>query len=558
MTTSDYTVGQYLVDRLSELGLDHLFAIPGDYCADWVHEYVEPSTIERISPTNELNAGYAADGYARLKGIGAVCVTYSVGAFSLFNAIAGSFTELVPVVAIVGAPSRSKWIQYRQEGLQYHHIINGHGTNLNVYRNVTCAAERVEDGGLAPGQIDAALRACITHRQPVYLEMAEDVYNQPCSRPVGTLTPAALQSDAAALQAAVQDTMALLKAAKKPLLWAGVEIERYGLRESFTKLLNLLDIPYVTSYMGKAVIGEDNPNYLGVYEGKCTLPGVLDIVEECDFFLTIGTWYTDINSLGLINLPWEKMSFAGHRAVRLGTNLHPNIGLEAYLDALLAAAQEYASPGCWAQRPTRILETTKPDAPITYQGFYDFTAPSINADSIILGGTGFNLWGSVLIDLCQPDSFLSQSAYTDIGYVTPAAVGASFAGTGQKVVVFAGDGGFQMTAQCLSSMARYGQETIIYLVNNNVYGIEQWLADPAVFGNDDPFLPLAEIARWNYSELPHAFGDTGRGWKVTTYAELAKATEEALQHKGGPALIQVVVEPKSIPTLAAWKVPGAS
>lgn len=95
-----YTVGQYLVERLYEIEIRHLFAIPGDYCADWVQDNLEPSGIQRIGSTNELNAGYAADGYARLNGVGAVCVTYSVGAFSLLNAITGSFVEKVPVIAI--------------------------------------------------------------------------------------------------------------------------------------------------------------------------------------------------------------------------------------------------------------------------------------------------------------------------------------------------------------------------------------------------------------------------------------------------------------------------
>lgn len=554
--TTDYTVGQYLVDRLVELGLCHLFAIPGDYCADWVHQYVEPSEIERISPTSELNAGYAADGYARLQGIGAVCVTYSVGAFSLLNPIAGAFTERVPVVAIVGAPSRSKWIQYRQEGLQYHHIIDGHDTNLNVYRNVTVAAEQVRDGALAPGQIDSALRACITHRQPVYLEMAEDVYDQPCTRPQGTLTAAKLPSQADSLSAALAVVAKRLQAAQKPLLWIGVEVERFGLEAELLKVLDRLDLPYVTSYMGKGVISENRPNYIGVYEGKCTLPAVLDIVESADLLLTLGTWYTDINALGVVNLPWEKMVFCGHRAVRVGTQLLPNVDLGDYLAGLSGmAAADYHSRGLWAKRPLRSLQTFQPTAAITYQGFYDFTAGKLGDQSIILGGTGFNLWGSVLLEIGQPESFITQSAYTDIGYVTPAAVGAAFARPDRKVIVFAGDGGFQMTAQCLSSMARYGQETLVFVVNNDVYGIEQWLADPAVYGNDAPFLPLAELARWNYHELPHAFGDTGRGWKVTNYAELGAAIPEALAHRGGPALIQVVVAPKSLPTLAEWKVP---
>ena len=195
MSYEKYTVGQYLVDRLYQVGVKHLFAIPGDYCAEWVHKYLEPSPIERIGPTNELNAGYAADGYARLNGIGAVCVTYSVGAFSLLNAVAGSYTEQVPVVVINGAPSVAKRLQYRETGLLWHHLINGQNTDLHIFENITVAAERIDDPALAPGQIDNALRACLTQRRPIYLETTEDVYDLPCARPQGTITAVPLLSD---------------------------------------------------------------------------------------------------------------------------------------------------------------------------------------------------------------------------------------------------------------------------------------------------------------------------------------------------------------------------
>ncbi len=226
-----YTVGQYLVDRLYEIGVRHLFAIPGDYCAVWVHDYLEPSKIQRIGSTNELNAGYAADGYARFSGVGAVCVTYSVGAFSLLNAIVGSFVEQVPVIAIVGAPSVEKRLQYVNTGFQWHHFVNGHDTDLRVYRNVTVAAERIDNPELAAMQIDYLLRECITQSGPVYLEITEDMYDQPIPPPKNKLTAAKTLSDPSSLEEAIRTVKGRLEIADHPLLWTGVEIERYDLRK---------------------------------------------------------------------------------------------------------------------------------------------------------------------------------------------------------------------------------------------------------------------------------------------------------------------------------------
>src|SRR3954464_11296766 len=128
--SGQYTVGQYLVDRLHQLGLGHLFSIAGDYSIEWVNSYVAPSPIQVIEEVNELNAGYAADGYARLRGIGALCVTYSAGALSAVNAIAGAYTERVPIVLINGAPSIKRTLTYEQTGFSSHHFISGRQTNL--------------------------------------------------------------------------------------------------------------------------------------------------------------------------------------------------------------------------------------------------------------------------------------------------------------------------------------------------------------------------------------------------------------------------------------------
>src|SRR5271170_3897990 len=154
---TNYTVGQYLVDRLYQLGLEHLFSIAGDYSIEWVNSYVEPSKIRVIEEVNELIAGYAADGYARLKGIGALCVTHSAGSLCAVNPIAGAYVEKVPVVLINGAPSITKTLTFEQTGFSAHHFISGRETDLQVFEYITVAAVRVDNPDLAPMLIDYAL-----------------------------------------------------------------------------------------------------------------------------------------------------------------------------------------------------------------------------------------------------------------------------------------------------------------------------------------------------------------------------------------------------------------
>src|SRR5262249_4062998 len=196
---SEYTVGQYLVDRLYQLGLEHLFSIAGDYSIEWVNGYVAPSRIEVIEEVNELNAGYAADGYARLKGIGALCVTYSAGALCAVNAIAGAFVEKVPIVLINGTPDIKKTLAFEQTGFSSHHFISGRETDLQAFEHITAAAVRVDNPDLAPMLIDYALTQCITEKRPVYIELLQDMVDLECESPKGTLRPARILSDQANL-----------------------------------------------------------------------------------------------------------------------------------------------------------------------------------------------------------------------------------------------------------------------------------------------------------------------------------------------------------------------
>jgi indolepyruvate decarboxylase len=550
-----YTVGQYLVDRLLEIGLNDLFAIPGDYCADWVHNYIQPSKMNRIGPTNELNAGYAADGYARINGVGAICVTYSVGALSAVNAIAGSFVEKVPVIVINGAPSVAKTLQYQQTGFSWHHFINGHQTDLHIYENITVAAVRVDNPEFAPEQIDFVLRQCITQKGPVYLEITEDMYDLPCTKPQGKLQPAKRLSNSPNLESAISILQTQLKNAKRPLIWTGVEIDRYGLQEKLEELLKRLNIPYVSTLLGKASISEYNPLFAGVFDGQASVESVQKLAADADFVLGLGVWTTDINNLGT-TIAYNKVAFVAHDTLRFDSddNFKAQVLLEDVIDALLKDTPEcvsYALPKITARKTPEL----DPQDQVTYQGFYDFIPKYIDKNTIIGGGTSLNYFGSMLLKVDTPGGFIAQAAYTDIGYVTPAATGACVAMKGSKrMMVFAGDGGFQMTAQCISTQTRLGLNPIIFIMDNGVYAIEQWLAGPDVFkkGSKKPFFPLCELHEWNYSKLADVFGC--KGWKAETYGELEIAVKAALKNTNLPSIIQVKIPPRSIPKNAEWKV----
>ncbi|MFF4055277.1 alpha-keto acid decarboxylase family protein [Streptomyces sp. NPDC001668] len=544
------TVGQYLVDRLRQLGLAHLFAIAGDYSIEWLNRYVTPGGIEIVEEVNEVNAGYAADGYARMKGIGALCVTYSAGALCAVNAVAGAYVEKVPLVLINGTPSIKRTITFEQTGFSAHHFISGRETDFQSFEHLTVAAIRIENPDLAPTLIDYALTRCISDRRPVYIELLQDMVDLECEPPRGLLKPARILSDETSLEQSVAQICARLESAENPLIWLGVEIDRLGLQDKAMRLIQQLNVPFVTELLSKAVLSEDDALFAGVLDGQASSTGVTDLVGTSDFVLALGVWLTDINSLGW-DPDYDKTAFASFDAVKFGTFFGGQVALEHLMDGILA---ENVTPraGKPPEKPARSAPTVGEADVITYQGFYNYVQQYIDTDTIVGADASMNYFGSLLLDVPRPGGFIVQSSYSSIGYSAPAATGICLAkGPDQKVVVFSGDGGFQMTAQCLSTQTRFSLDPVIFVIDNGVYAVEQWLADASVFHSDKPYYKPCELHRWNYSRLAEVFGC--RGWEVGTYGELKEAVAGALDNSSGPSIIQVRVPEKTIPDNAKWK-----
>ena len=545
-----YTVGQYLVDRLHQLGLDHLFSIAGDYSIDWLNGYVTPSSIEIVEEVNEVNAGYAADGYARLKGIGALCVTYSAGALCAVNAVAGAYVERVPLVLINGTPSIKKTIVFEQTGFSAHHFISGRETDLQSFEHITVAAIRVDNPDLAPTLIDYALTQCISERRPIYIELLQDMVDLACEPPRGALKPTRLLSDETSLDQSVTQICAKLESAENPLVWLGPEIDRFGLQEKAMRLIQQLNVPFVTELLSKAVLSEDDALFVGVLDGQASSTAVTDLARTSDFVLALGVWLTDINSLGW-NPDYDKTAFASMDAVKFGTYFGGQVALEHLIDGIL---EKQIAP-----KVRSLPKKSAPSTPIvgaaeeiTYQGFYNFIQQYIDENTIVGSDASMNYFGSLLLDVPGPGGFISQSSYSSIGYIGPAATGICLAKRrDQRVIVFTGDGGFQMSAQCLSTQTRFALNPVIFVLDNGVYGVEQWLADATVFTTEKPFYKSCLLHQWNYSKLSEVFGC--RGWKAGTYGELGDAVTGALANSSSPSIIQVLVPGKSIPDNAEWK-----
>src|SRR3954452_17706862 len=355
------TVGRYLIDRLADLGVGHIFGIPGDYVLT-LYKMIEASPIRLVGVTREDNAGFAADAYARLHGLACVCVTYCAGGLSLCNSIAGAYAEKSPVIVLSGSPGLSE----RARNPLLHHKVKGFETQFEVFEKITVASAVLDDPLTAFSEIDRVLEAAVRYKWPVYLEIPRD---QVLARQlVPHRSPAGLPpSDPDALGEAVDEAAAMIKAARRPMILADVEIHRFGLQDELLALAEETGMPIATTILGKSVISEGPPLFAGVYEGAMGRAEVAECIEQADCLLMLGCFLTDIN-LGIFTakLDPSRCINATSEDLRIRHHHYSEVRLDDFMRELSARRLSVASnPVPPRPDPLQTAWVARPDAPVT-------------------------------------------------------------------------------------------------------------------------------------------------------------------------------------------------
>ncbi len=513
------TVGRYLIERLIDAGLKHLFGVPGDYVLDFMDRVVA-SDLEFIGNCNELNAGYAADAYARLNGIGGICVTYGVGGLSAINAASGAYAERVPVVFISGAPTSAQRLAH----LHMHHLVTTYDMQWDVYRKVTVDSAQLTNPVTAPDEIDRVLANCLIEKLPVYIEIPVDMVDAPCRAPSPMSFNRERVSDSRSLDECVKEAVALIHSAETPTILAGVEVHRFGLADRLLALVEKSGIPFATTIDGKSVLPERHPSFMGVYMGALSRDAVKSRVENSDALLTFGAMSTDINTGGFTaHLPEGNTIRANMEKVQIRNHYYDRVWLGDFISALTEVVEHRSYRSSYPGRPhdAKGDYTAEADMLLRVPRFYERINRFIDKDMILLAETGDAIFAGSEIYIEEPENFLSQSYYLAIGYCLPATLGVCLARPGKRVLLLEGDGGFQMTVQELSTLLRHGCNPIIFLLNNDGYVTERLIHDG----------PYNDIQQWNYHKLPDAFGGDALSFEVRTEEELEEALYTA---RGNP------------------------
>jgi indolepyruvate decarboxylase len=532
------TTVQYVLSRLRQLGITDIFGVPGDFAFPINDAICEDKGLRFIGSCNELNAAYAADGYARVKGLAALNTTYGPGELNALGGIAGAYAEHLPIFHLVGQPSLAT---QRARAVVHHTLGNG---EFDLFYQMTApavCARTVITPENCIAETERLITAALYHRRPVYMAFPSDVAGQPTT---GSMQPlAAPQSDPASLESAVSAIVDAVTRAKTGCILPGILLVRAGLRSEATAVVDASGLPFATMMMDKSVLDETHPNYIGMYAGALADEEVRAFVEGADCVLGIGALASDFNTGAFTaRLDRSKTINVMHHHTRVGNAVYENVEMKDVLTALakrLPKRTDVKGP-----KPSELGDPQGQGSDkITAEALYPRWGGFLKPNDILISETGTNALGLTFALMPKGSTFHNQTLWGAIGWATPAAFGAALAAPARRTVLVTGEGSHQLTAQELSQFHRYGLKPIIFVLNNNGYLIERLLCkDPDIYYND--------LAQWHYRLLPQALGCDG--WftaRVTTCAELDAALVKA-QSCGTGVYIEVVTDKYVAPPLA--------
>ncbi|MFG1416406.1 thiamine pyrophosphate-binding protein [Xanthobacter sp. V0B-10] len=531
------TVIQHVLERLKAIGIRDVFGVPGDYAFPVNDAICNDPSLRWIGCANELNAAYAADGYARIKGMAALCTTYGVGELSAINGIAGAYAEHLPIFHLVGMPKMS--VQHSRAAM--HHTLGDgeYGIFARMSEPVVCASAILTPQNVAY-ETERLIAQALYHRRPVYMAFPADFADAPVLSTAAPFSPPA--SDPAKLEAAVAAILAALKDAGTACVLPGVVIHRCGLVGEMQAIIDRSGLPFATMFMDKSVLNEQQPGFVGMYDGAIMTEDVRAFVESRDLVLVIGSLATDFNTGAFTSRldPARTIDIAHHH-VRVGARTYDNVELPDVLAALAGGVTKRD----WPLIPATSLggKSGSGADPITVEALYPRWAEFLKPEDMVVAETGTVSMGLGFALMPKGARFYNQTLWGSIGWATPAAVGAAVAAPEGRVVLLTGEGSHQLTAQEIGQFGRLGLKPVIFVLNNNGYLIERLLCK-------DPEIAYNDIAPWRYTALPHAFGC--EGWftaRVTTCAELDAALEEAGKAERG-AYVEVVTDTYAASPLA--------
>jgi indolepyruvate decarboxylase len=534
------TIGNYLLARLKEFGIAHLFGVPGDFNLAFLEQVLACPGMEWVGTCNELNAAYAADGYARIHGVGALLLTYGVGDLSALNGIAGANAEHVPVVCISGVPPL-----HAIHNREILHHTSGTGDFEDVMiclTQFTAAQARITPANAAI-EIDRLLLTCLREKRPVYLQLPSDISYLEIDAPAAPLSAATPTGDALQIERLVELLSGRILRAKRPALLVDADAHRFGLRPFVCALGERCGLPFASMSSGRSVFNEQHPLYRGIYAGQASAPEALHTIEDSDCLITVGVRFFDATT-GFFSqrIPTPETIVLDPFSAKIDGRVFEGITAREVLEALverLPQCTKSAQSGVVPFEHENVNECGA-EGCLSHARLWPRLGQFLREGDVIIAECGSSQAGLAGVRLPACTTYISQTTWGSIGYTLPALLGSLLAAPHRRHLLFIGDGSFQMTAQEISTILRQGLKPVIFLINNRGYTIERVIRGPDAAYND--------IQNWKYAELAEllADGQPVCAFTVQTEAEL----ELALVKAGGAdefTIIELIMDKLDAP-----------
>lgn len=508
-------VSKFLIERLENAGVKHVFGIPGDYVLDFYKELWDDEKITVINNTDENHSGFAADAYARVNGIGCVVVTYSVGASKVINAVQCAYAERSPLIVISGAPGMNE----RNEPFLLHHMVRHFNSQKKMFDEITCASVVLDNPATAGYEIDRAFEALHYYKRPIYIELPRDIAKQSVTYDVYKVgTPKAAPTDLENLEEAMKEVKEFIASSQRPAILAGAEVARYKMGEQMVRFAEKNQIPIATTMLSKSVMSERHPLFAGVYMGAGSAEHTRQVVDESDCLLIFGDYHHDMTlCFRPSQFKKRQVVWANVEGLKIRNHTYTDIQFVDFCKALFKHEGEAKTlpslPSVEAAETFVPKENTK----ITSQRLFVKINSVLNRKMAICADIGDSLYGAASLTVHHSHQFLSPAFYTSMGPAIPYSLGLQAALPDVRPIVIVGDGAFQMSCNELSTIASKKMNPIVFVLNNDGYTTERCLLDGE----------FNDIRRWQYHKITEMIG-AGKGRVVETEEELDKVVKEAL------------------------------
>jgi indolepyruvate decarboxylase len=523
-------LADYLFKRVQDHGIDTTFGIPGDFVLP-LYAAQERAGLKTVVMTHEPSVGFAADAYARLRGLGVALVTYGAGGLNMINPVGLAYAEESPLLVLSGSPET----RYRDQKPLLHHCVKTFDTQYRVFSEVTESQTLLSNPKTSQEEIERVLSTTVKCSRPGYIEIPRDMVNGEID--TSDLAPDSVEGHSAGLREAISDIVERLAGARKPVMVVGAQARRFHLKSEVIELAELLNIPVVTSILGKASFPESHPNFIGNYFGQFGNPKVRDYVESADCIFTLGALLTEMETGGYTaKFPADILIQVSANEISAGHRNYQGADLRAIVEGLLAHYKKNSPPHYNVPKIEPEHISAPPNAKeLTVAAMIEQLNLTADHRYAIVSDVGDCLYAGMSI---KTDIFIAPGYYSSMGFGVPAGIGAQVATPERRSIILVGDGGFQMTGLEISTAVKLGLNPIVIVFNNASYAMLKFIDQKREYYN---------LPRWDYAALAKAVG--GDGVQAETKADFEKAMKMAVASKKLFLIDAVISENDISPTL---------